>query len=161
MRPCVLLALLALPVSLASHDAADEPGIYGYVLAPGAIPVSNGTVVYSSLVAPASTSIDRSGRSEATATIIGEALLEGVGTRPGILTVTAPGFQATEERLPEPPGISHDVALVPLPATGSAGPRGHCVGRRAAQCGRGSDARESTLGTAGRGDRRERNRHIS
>ena len=108
MRPFVLLALLALPVSLASHDAADEPGIYGYVLAPGAIPVSNGTVVYSSLVAPASTSIDRSGRSEATATIIGEALLEGVGTRPGILTVTAPGFQATEERLPEPPGISHD-----------------------------------------------------
>ena len=62
--------------------------------------------------------IEGGGRSEATATIIGEALLEGVGTRPGILTVTAPGFQATEERLPEPPGISHDVALVPLPATG-------------------------------------------
>jgi hypothetical protein len=61
--------------------------------------------------------IEGGGRSEATTTIIGEALLEGVGTRPGILTVTAPRFQATEERLPEPPGILHDVALVPLPDT--------------------------------------------
>jgi Carboxypeptidase regulatory-like domain len=59
--------------------------------------------------------IDGGGRSEATTTIIGEALLEGVGVRPGILTVTAPGFQATEEHNPEPPGILHDVALVPLP----------------------------------------------
>jgi carboxypeptidase family protein len=59
--------------------------------------------------------IEGGGRSEATATIIGEALLEGVGTRPGILTVTAPGFQSAEERLPEPPGILHEVALVPLP----------------------------------------------
>jgi hypothetical protein len=61
--------------------------------------------------------IEGGGRSEATTTITGEALLEGVGTRPGILTVTAPGFQATEEQLPEPPGIQHDVALVPLPDT--------------------------------------------
>lgn len=61
--------------------------------------------------------IEGGGRSEATTTIIGDALLEGVGTRPGILTVTAPGFEATEERLPEPPGILHDVALVPLPDT--------------------------------------------
>ena len=61
--------------------------------------------------------IEGGGRSEATTTIIGEALLEGVGTRPGILTVTAPRFQATEERLPEPPGILHDIALVPLPDT--------------------------------------------
>src|SRR4029077_2842976 len=61
--------------------------------------------------------IEGGGRSEATTTIIGDALLEGVGTRPGILTVTAPRFQATEERLPEPPGILHDVALVPLPDT--------------------------------------------
>ena len=59
--------------------------------------------------------IDGGGRSEATTTIIGEALLEGVGTRPGILTVTAPGFQLAEEHLPEPPGILHEVALVPLP----------------------------------------------
>jgi Carboxypeptidase regulatory-like domain len=61
--------------------------------------------------------IEGGGRSEATATILGEALLEGVGTRPGILTVTAPGFKPAEERLPEPPGILHDVALMPLPDT--------------------------------------------
>jgi hypothetical protein len=59
--------------------------------------------------------VEGGGRAEATATIIGEALLEGVGTRPGILTVTAPGFQQAEERLPEPPGMLHEVALVPLP----------------------------------------------
>jgi hypothetical protein len=44
-------------------------------------------------------------------------LLEGVGTRPGILRVVAPGFQPAEERFSEPPGITHDVALVPVPAT--------------------------------------------
>jgi carboxypeptidase family protein len=59
--------------------------------------------------------VEGGGRSEATATIIGEALLEGVGTRAGLLSVTAPGFQPAEERLPEPPGILHDVTLVPLP----------------------------------------------
>jgi hypothetical protein len=58
--------------------------------------------------------IEGGGRSEATATIIGEALLEGVGIRPGILTVTAPGFQSAEEHLSEPPGILHDVALAPV-----------------------------------------------
>jgi len=57
------------------------------------------------------------GRSVAASTIIGEAVLEGVGTGPGILKVTAPGFQPAEEQLPEPPGIIHDVALVPLPET--------------------------------------------
>jgi hypothetical protein len=57
------------------------------------------------------------GRSEATTTIVGEALLEGVGTRPGLLTVTAPRFATTEEHLSEPPGIQHDVALAPLPDT--------------------------------------------
>jgi hypothetical protein len=55
------------------------------------------------------------GRSEATATILGEALLEGVGTNAGILTVMARGFQTVEQRLSEPPGVIHDVALVPLP----------------------------------------------
>jgi hypothetical protein len=54
------------------------------------------------------------GRSEATTTVVGEALLEGVGTKAGILTVTAPGFQPVEEPLPEPPGVIHDVALAPL-----------------------------------------------
>ena len=29
--------------------------------------------------------------------------------------MTAPGFQPSEERLSEPPGILHEVALVPLP----------------------------------------------
>jgi hypothetical protein len=58
--------------------------------------------------------IEGGGRSEATTTNTGDALLEGVGTRPGILTVTAPGFLPAEQRLPEPPGILHDVALVPL-----------------------------------------------
>lgn len=61
--------------------------------------------------------IEGGGRAEATTTITGDALLEGVGTRPGILTVRAPGFQPAEERLAEPPGIVHDVALVPLPDT--------------------------------------------
>jgi Carboxypeptidase regulatory-like domain len=59
--------------------------------------------------------IEGGGRAEATATIIGEALLEGVGTRPGILTVTAPGFQKAEQQLSEPPGMLHEVALVPVP----------------------------------------------
>src|SRR5262245_4981340 len=59
--------------------------------------------------------IEGGGRSEATTTVVGEALLEGVRTRPGILSVTAPGFQPIEEQLPEPPGFIHDVALVPLP----------------------------------------------
>lgn len=62
--------------------------------------------------------IEGGGRSEAAATILGEALLEGVGTKAGILTVTAPGFQTVEERLSEPPGLIHEVALVPLTETG-------------------------------------------
>jgi carboxypeptidase family protein len=61
--------------------------------------------------------IEGGGRAEATTTITGDALLEGVGTRPGILTVRAPGFQPAAERLAEPPGIVHDVALIPLPDT--------------------------------------------
>ncbi len=60
--------------------------------------------------------IDGGGRAEATATISGDALLEAVGSGPGILTVTATGFQPAEEHLPEPPGIAHEVALVPLAA---------------------------------------------
>jgi hypothetical protein len=61
--------------------------------------------------------IEGGGRSEAVATILGDAMLEGVGTKAGILSVTAPGFQSVEERLPEPPGVTHDVALVPLSET--------------------------------------------
>jgi hypothetical protein len=62
--------------------------------------------------------IEGGGRSEAMATILGEALLEGVSTKAGLLTVTAPGFQTVEERLSEPPGVIHEVALVPLAETG-------------------------------------------
>src|SRR5436309_961286 len=61
MRPFVLLALLAVAGSLPSHDTDDEPGITGYVLAPGGIPVSGGIVLASS-IASRSTPIDRSGR---------------------------------------------------------------------------------------------------
>jgi hypothetical protein len=61
--------------------------------------------------------IEGGGRSEATATIVGEALLDAAGTKPGILAVTAPGFQPAEERLDEPPGIIHDVAVTPVPDT--------------------------------------------
>src|SRR5436305_1648716 len=64
MCPFVLLALLAMPAVPSSQGAADEPGIYGYVLAPGDIPVSGGTVLSLSFAASASTStsIDRIGR---------------------------------------------------------------------------------------------------
>ena len=55
MRRFVLLALLVVPGSLASQGAVDEPGINGYVLAPGGTPVSGGTVVYLSGAASAST----------------------------------------------------------------------------------------------------------
>jgi hypothetical protein len=62
--------------------------------------------------------IEGGGRSEAIATILGDALLEGVGTTAGTLTVAAPGYQPFEARLPEPPGLIHDVALVPVPEMG-------------------------------------------
>ncbi len=60
--------------------------------------------------------VEGGGRVEATTAATGDALLEGVGFRPGALTITAPGFQSFAEQLLEPPGIQ-EVALVPLPAT--------------------------------------------
>jgi hypothetical protein len=54
------------------------------------------------------------GRIEATATATGDALLEGIGTAGGTLTVSARGYQPAEEQLAEPPGILHTVALTPL-----------------------------------------------
>jgi hypothetical protein len=57
------------------------------------------------------------GRAEATTGANGDVMLAGVGASPGVLTITAPGFQSVEEALPEPPGILHEVALVPLRAT--------------------------------------------
>jgi hypothetical protein len=53
-------------------------------------------------------------RVEATATATGDALLEGVGTAKGTLTVSARGYQQFDEQLTEPPGILHTVALTPL-----------------------------------------------
>ena len=61
MRRLVLLALLVVPGSLAAQGAADEPGIHGYVLAPGGIPVSGGTVASVWFAESASTSIDGTG----------------------------------------------------------------------------------------------------
>ena len=55
------------------------------------------------------------GRVEAAATASGDALLEGVGTTQGTLTVSAPGYQLTEEALAEPPGSLHTLVLSPLP----------------------------------------------
>ena len=55
------------------------------------------------------------GRVEAAATASGDALLEGVGTAQGTLTVAAPGYQLTEEALAEPPGSLHTLVLSPLP----------------------------------------------
>jgi hypothetical protein len=53
-------------------------------------------------------------RVEATATVSGDALLEAVGTKGGTLAVAAQRYQPAEERLPEPPGIPHTIALMPV-----------------------------------------------
>jgi hypothetical protein len=50
-------------------------------------------------------------RIEATASVVGEALLEGVGLEGGTLAVAAAGYKAVEETLTEPPAVLHDVAL--------------------------------------------------
>jgi hypothetical protein len=55
-------------------------------------------------------------RVEATATVTGDALLEGVGASKGTLAASAPGYQAAEEPLAEPPGLPHTIALAPTPA---------------------------------------------
>ncbi len=55
------------------------------------------------------------GRVQATATATGDALLEGVGTAGGTLTVSAQGYQPAEEPLAEPPASVHSLALSPLP----------------------------------------------
>jgi carboxypeptidase family protein len=62
-------------------------------------------------------------RVEATATTTGEALLGGVGTAGGTLAVSARGFDAVEEQLAEPPGVLHDVALVPAATAANLRPR--------------------------------------
>jgi hypothetical protein len=62
-------------------------------------------------------------RVEATATATGEALLEGVGTAGGTLAVSARGYEPAQEQLPEPPGVLHDIALMPVAAAASLRPR--------------------------------------
>jgi hypothetical protein len=62
-------------------------------------------------------------RVEATATATGEALLGGVGTAGGTLAVSARGFDPAEEQLAEPPGVLHDVALVPIATAAILRPR--------------------------------------
>jgi hypothetical protein len=62
MRRFVLLALLAVPGSISSQSAVNESGVYGYVLAPGGVPASSGTIVYSSFAASTSVTIDSAGR---------------------------------------------------------------------------------------------------
>jgi hypothetical protein len=47
----------------------------------------------------------------------GEALLEGVGTEPGTLTIDAPGYEKLEVKFAEPPGTLTEFALQPLPPT--------------------------------------------
>ena len=53
-------------------------------------------------------------RVEATAAVTGEALLEGVGAAGGTLAVSAQGYEPAQEQLAEPPGIPHDIALMPV-----------------------------------------------
>jgi len=55
------------------------------------------------------------GRAEAAVMVTGDALLEGVGTARGTLTVSAPGYQPAEEALAEPPDILHTLVLSRLP----------------------------------------------
>jgi hypothetical protein len=57
------------------------------------------------------------GRVQARTSAVGEALLEGVGTEGGTLSITASGFDPGEEKLAEPPGMLHEVALLPSPPT--------------------------------------------
>jgi carboxypeptidase family protein len=54
-------------------------------------------------------------RVEATATATGDALLEGAGSTGGTLAVSAQGYESAEKTLTEPPGVSHEIALTPLP----------------------------------------------
>lgn len=71
------------------------------------------------LAGAAVTWIGGGGRVEATATATGDALLEGVGTIGGTLTVSAPQYEAVQERLAEVPPLLHTVALVPAPPPAS------------------------------------------
>src|SRR5262245_55136325 len=103
MRPFVLLAMLVVAASPGSQRAADEPGIHGYVLAPGGNPVSGGTVV-----STAFTSIDRSGRFR----------IPAERARLYRVTVSVPGFAPYLFRVTVPPSRTLRLPVIRLePAT--------------------------------------------
>src|SRR5215471_12680244 len=62
-------------------------------------------------------------RVESISTATGEALLEGVGTAGGTLAVSARGYALAQEQLAEPPGVLHDIALMPAGTAASLRPR--------------------------------------
>ena len=108
MRRWILLALLAVPVAVASQGAADEPGIHGYVLAPGDLPVSGGTVAYVWFTEFASTSIDNRGRFRIPV------------ERAGVyrVTVSVPGFAPYQLRVTVPASRTFHLPAIHLePAT--------------------------------------------
>jgi hypothetical protein len=53
---------------------------------------------------------------EAMASASGEALLGGVAAAPGTLTIRTTGYHPLEVKLPEPPAVLHEVAVVPTRA---------------------------------------------
>ena len=53
------------------------------------------------------------GRIEATTSVSGEALLDGVADAPGTLAVRLQGYRPRELKLPTPPDVLHEVALEP------------------------------------------------
>ena len=57
------------------------------------------------------------GRVEALANANGDALLEGVGTTGGTLTISARDHQTLEGTFDEPPGTMQEVALMPSPSS--------------------------------------------
>jgi carboxypeptidase family protein len=94
------------------------------VVPDGFLPVRVMNALKNEPVAGASITWSGSGaRVEATATATGEALLGGVGTTGGTLAVSARGFDPAEEQLAEPPGVLHDVALMPAAAATILRPR--------------------------------------
>jgi hypothetical protein len=94
------------------------------VVPDGFLPVRVMNALKNQPVAGASITWSGSGaRVEATATATGEALLGGVGTAGGTLAVSSRGFDPAEEQLAEPPGILHDVALVPVATAANLRPR--------------------------------------
>lgn len=70
-------------------------------------PVPNATVSW----------LGHGARVEARTTPNGDALVEGVGTAGGTLSVSAPDFETLEASFTEPPGTVQEISLPPLPST--------------------------------------------